>query len=90
MELVNDTDCDSNSDDDEELIDEQRVEFFNNLIDDHEKLIKSYMKNNDILEAHKTRLMCLILKRLICLRKLDFLNLSIILSLRRIMPLLKR
>ena len=74
MELVNDTDCDSNSDDDEELIDEQRVEFFNNLIDDHEKLIKSYMKNNDILEAHKNKINVLNVEKTNFLEKFRFLE----------------
>ena len=46
--------CDSNSDD--EFIDEQRVEFLNNLFVEHEKLIKRYLKDHDILETHKNKI----------------------------------
>ena len=66
---MNDTDCDNDRDDDE-FTDEQRVEFLSNLVVEHERLIKSYMKNNDVLKLIKIRLMCLMLKRLIYLRKL--------------------
>ena len=52
MEFVHDSDCDS---DDNEFTDEQRVEFLSNLVE-HETLIKSYMKNNDILDAHKNKI----------------------------------
>ena len=61
-----------------------------NLVE-HERLTKSYMKNNDILEAHKNNIDVLNAKKTNLLeKKLDFLNLSIIISLRRIMSLLKR
>ena len=53
-EYVNDNDCDSDNDD--EFIDEQRVEFLNNVVVEHEKLIKSYLKDHDILEAHKNKI----------------------------------
>ena len=55
MEPMNDIDCDSDSNDDE-FTNEQRVEFLNNLVVEHERLIKSYMKNNYILEAHKNKI----------------------------------
>ena len=84
MELVNDIDYDSDSNDDE-FIDEQRLEFFNNLVVKHERLIKSYMKNNDVLEAHKNKIDMLNAEKINLLEKF----LSMILSLRRIMPSLK-
>ena len=67
---MHDSDCNSDSDDDE-FTDEQRVEFLSNLVVEHERLIKSCMKNNVVLKLIKIRLMCLMLKRLIYLRKLD-------------------
>ena len=44
MKHENDFDCDG------EFIDEQMTKFFDNLVVEHERLIKSYMKNNDVLE----------------------------------------
>ena len=84
MELVNDIDYDSDSNDDE-FIDEKRPEFFNYLVVEHERLIKSYMKNNDVLEAHKNKIDALNDEKINLLEKV----LSIILSLRRIMPSFK-
>ena len=53
---VDDCDCDSDSDsDDDEFIDEQMAKFLDNLIVEHKRLIKSYMKNNEVLEAHKKK-----------------------------------
>ena len=76
--------CDSNSDD--EFIDEQRVEFLSNLFVEHEKLIKSYLKDHDILETHKNKIDMLNVEKTILLeKKLDLLNLNIIFSLKRIM-----
>ena len=75
---------DSNSDD--EFIDEQRVEFLSNLFVEHEKLIKSYLKDHDILETHKNKIDMLNVEKTILLeKKLDLLNLNIIFSLKRIM-----
>ena len=48
MDAMNDTDCDSDSDDDE-FINEQRVGFLDNLVVENETSIKSYMKNHDVL-----------------------------------------
>ena len=48
------------------------------------------MKNHDVLEAHKNKIDVLHVEKSIFLERLDFLNLSIILSLRRIMLSLKR
>ena len=51
MEFVHDSDSD-----DDEFIDEQRAEFLDNLVVEHERLIKSYMKNHDVLEVHKNKI----------------------------------
>ena len=51
----NDSECDSVSDD-EEFTYDQRAEFFDNLVVEHEKSIKSYMKNHEILNAHKNKI----------------------------------
>ena len=51
----NDSECDSVSDD-EEFTYDQRTEFFDNLVVEHEKSIKSYMKNHEILNAHKNKI----------------------------------
>ena len=48
MELVHDSD-------DDEFTDEQRAEFLSNLVVEHERQIKSYMKNNNILDTHKKK-----------------------------------
>ena len=58
---------DSNSDD--EFIDEQRVEFLSNLFVEHEKLIKSYLKDHDILETHKNKIDMLNVEKTILLEK---------------------
>ena len=89
MDPMNDTNCDSDSDDNE-FIDKQRAEFLDNLVVEHKKLIKSYMKNHDVLEAHKNKINVLSVEKTNLLEKIGFLNLNIILSLRRIMLLLKR
>ena len=89
MDPMNDTNCDSDSDDNE-FIDKQRAEFLDNLVVEHKKLIKSYMKNHDVLEAHKNKIDVLSVEKTNLLEKIGFLNLNIILSLRRIMLLLKR
>ena len=54
VESVNDRDCDSDSDN--EFTNEQRVIFLGKLVVKHEKLIKSYLKDHDILEAHKNKI----------------------------------
>ena len=89
MDPMNDTNCDSDSDDNE-FIDKQRAEFLDNLVVEHKKLIKSYMKNHDVLESHKNKINVLSVEKTNLLEKIGFLNLNIILSLRRIMLLLKR
>ena len=52
MDLVNNNDCDS---DDDEFIDEHRVEFLDNIVVEHERLIKNYMKNHDVLDVGNLR-----------------------------------
>ena len=47
MESVHDSDCDSDSDN--ELTNDQKAEFLNNLTVKHEKLIKNYLRDHDIL-----------------------------------------
>ena len=64
MEYENNSYYDSDSDDDE-FIDEQRLELLYNLIVEHERLIKSYMKKHESFMLIKIRSMCLMLKRLI-------------------------
>ena len=73
MESVHDSDCDSDSDD-KEFIDEQEAEFLNNLIVMHERLIKSYMKNYDILETHKNKIDMLNVEKISLLEKIRFLE----------------
>ena len=53
MKHENDFDCDG------EFIDEQMTKFFDNLVVEHERLIKSYKKNHEVLDIIKIRLMCL-------------------------------
>ena len=67
----NPNDCDS---DDDEFTDEQRVEFLNNLVVEHERLIKSYMKDHDILEAHKNKIYMLNVEKTNLLEKVRFLK----------------
>ncbi|KAL6319880.1 hypothetical protein AAG906_036952 [Vitis piasezkii] len=70
---MNDTDCDNDRDDDE-FTDEQRVEFLDNLVVGHQRLIKSYMKNNDILQAHKNKIDVLNVENTNFLEKVRFLE----------------
>ncbi|KAL6349858.1 hypothetical protein AAG906_001745 [Vitis piasezkii] len=73
MESVHDSDRDSDSDD-KEFIDEQKAEFLNNLIVMHERLIKSYMKDYDILETHKNKIDMLDVEKISLLEKIRFLE----------------
>ena len=72
MEFVNDNDCDSDSDD--EFTNEQRVEFLSNLVIEHEKLIKSNLKDHDILEAHRNKIDMLNVDKTNLLEKIRFLE----------------
>ena len=49
-ESMHDSDCD------DEFTNKQKVEFLSNLVTEHEKLIKNYYKDHDILEAHKNKI----------------------------------
>ena len=51
---MNDTNCDNDSDDD--FTDEQKFEFLSNLVVEHEKSIKIYLKDHDILTTHKNKI----------------------------------
>ena len=75
---------------DDEFTDYQKVEFLNNLVVEHEKMIKNYLRDHNILEALKTNIDVLKEEKTNYLRKLDFLSLNITLSLRRIMLSFKR
>ena len=68
MELVHDSD-------DDEFTNEQRTEFLSNLVVEHERQIKSYMKNNDILDAHdKNKIDVLSAEKTNLLEKVRFLE----------------
>ena len=53
MESMHDSGCDSDSDN--EFTDDQKAEFLSNLVVEHKKLIKNYLKDHDILEARKNQ-----------------------------------
>ena len=40
---------------DDEFTDYQKAEFLSNLVVEHKKLIKNYLKDHDILEARKNQ-----------------------------------
>ena len=71
MESMHDSDCDINSD--EEFIDEQIAKFLSNLVVEHEILIKSYLKDYDILEAYKNKIDMLNVEKTNLLEKIRFL-----------------
>ena len=64
---MHDSDYDTDSDD--EFTNEQKVAFLNNFVVKHEKLIKNYLKDHDILEAHKTKIDMLNVERTNLLEK---------------------
>ena len=64
---MHNSDCDNDNYCD--YTDEQNGAYWNNLVVEHENLIKKYLKNQDILHAHKLRLNCLMRKRLVALKK---------------------
>ena len=67
-------DCDCDSDSDDEFIDEQKVELLSNLVVEHEKLIKSYLKDHDILEGHKNKIDMLNIEKTNLHEKIRFLK----------------
>ena len=73
MESMHDNDCDNDNNADE-FTNEQRVEFLSNLVIKHQRLIKSYMKNNDIHEAHKNKIDVLNVGKTNFLEKIRFLE----------------
>ena len=89
MEFVHGSECDSDSNDN--FIDDQKVTLLNNLVVEYKKLIKNYLRDHDILEAHKTKIDMLKEERYNFLeKKIDFSSLNIILFLREIILSLKR
>ena len=81
----------SDSNGGDEFIDDQKTIFLNNVVVEYEKQIKNYLRDHDILEAYKTKINVLNEEMTILLeKKLDFLNLNIILFLGKIMFLLKK
>ena len=90
MEFVHGSECDSDSNDN--FIDDQKVTLLNNLVVEYKKLIKNYLRDHDILEAHKTKIDMLKEERynLLEKKKIDFSSLNIILFLREIILSLKR
>ena len=52
MEYVHDSDCDS----DDKFTNDQKATFLSNFVVEHEKLIKNYLKDPNILEAYKTKI----------------------------------
>ena len=75
IEHENNSYCDSDSDiNDDEFIDEQKVKFFENIFIEHERLIKSYMKNHEILDANKNKINVLNAKNSNLLKKIIFLK----------------
>ena len=83
MEFVHDSDYDSDSDD--EFIDDQKAKFLSNIVVEHEKLIRNYLNDHDILQTHKTKIdMFNVEKSNFLEKKIDFLSLNIIISLKRI------
>ena len=73
MKFVYDSYCDDDSDDDE-FTDEQRAELLSNLVVEHERLIKSYMKDHNILEAHKNKINLLNVEKTNFLEKIRLLE----------------
>ena len=78
-------DSEYDSDSDDEFTNDQKTYFLNNIVIEHEKLIKNYLRGHDTIEAHKTKIDVLKEERTNLLEKLDFLNLNIILFFREIM-----
>ncbi|KAL6346210.1 hypothetical protein AAG906_027961 [Vitis piasezkii] len=58
---------------DDEFTDYQKAKFLNNLVVEHEKMIKNYLRDHNILEALKTNIDVLKEEKTNYLRKLDFL-----------------
>ena len=54
LDSVHESDCDSDNDCD--YTDEQNGAYQNNLVVEHENLIKKIFKNHDILHAHKAKI----------------------------------
>ena len=87
MESIHDSECNS----DDKFTYNQKTAFLNNLVVKYKKLITNYLRDHDVIKAHKTKIDVLQEERTNLLgKKLCFLSLDIILSLRRIMLSLKK
>ena len=85
LDSVYESDSDSDSDNDCDYTDEQNGAYQNNLVVEHENLIKKYLKIMIFFMPTKLRLNCLMKKGLVALKIFDFSSLNIILFLREIM-----
>ena len=75
IEHENNSYCDSDSDiNDGEFTDEQRAKFFDNIFIEHERLIKSYTTNHEILNANKNKIDVLNAENSNLLEKIRFLK----------------
>ena len=75
IEHENNSYCDSDSDiNDGEFTDEQRAKFFDNIFIEHERLIKSYTTNHEILNANKNKIDVLNAEKSNLLEKIRFLE----------------
>lgn len=54
VDIVHNSNCDSDSDC--EYTDEQNTTFLNNFVVEYRNLIKKYLMNHDILDAHKAKI----------------------------------
>ena len=62
------------SDIDDEFTDDQKVVFLNNLVVKHDKLIKNNLRDHDILEAHKSKIVVIKEERTYLKKKIRFLE----------------
>ena len=73
VEFVHNSDYNSDSDEDK-FTDEQKVEFLSNLVIEHERLIKRYMKDHDILKARKNKIDMLNFQKTNLLKKISLIK----------------
>ena len=73
IESLHGSNCDGDSDDDE-FTDEEMVKFLSNLVVKHYILIKSYMKDHDILVTYKNKIDMFNVEKTNLLEKIKFLE----------------
>ena len=95
VDSMHDSHCESDSEC--EYTDEQNVAFLDNLVVEYQNLIKTYLRNNDIIDARKAKIdlhneeRTNFLENFLFLeKKIDLLSLNIIFFSREIMFSLKR